>query len=285
MCRSLFLAFRWTHLDFESLYQQNPRPVKAGGEAYKDFSETLSVRDNVEYDPNSTLHVSFDFNVNPYLPVGIFQVKGYEFLDPITGKLIKEFEVFKIKEFTMVTPLNTTRAACQMVAKEYDNHRAGMHIYGDPNGFKEDTRSEKGHNDFTIIKQELRKFNPRLNIFSVAPSVKMRIEFMNNLFAGNIGGLKYFIDSRCTVTIDDYRYLKEAPDGTKFKEKMIDRMTGRTAERYGHMTDLDEYFICHLFNKAYQFYIRGGISAPIKQVLRQSRHSAMIGSNRRVNSY
>ena len=44
----------------------------------------------------------------------------------------------------------------------------------------------------------------------------------------------------------DFEFLKQAPDGGKFKEKETDPSTGKQYEKIGHTSDTLEYFICEL---------------------------------------
>ena len=213
---------------FQSLYQQNPMPVQAGGECYKEFDHNMNTGET-EYDPELPLHFSFDFNVNPYMTCGVYQVKK-----EMVGNL-PFYEVFKIEEVCLRSPRNTTKGICEYLRTKYKyRHKSTCYVYGDPNGMKEDTRTEKGHNDFYIIKQHLADFHPSFRVATKAPAVAMRISFMNAVFGLSIDGFKYIIDKKCTNTINDYLYIKEESDGTKQKLKAIDPITGINSERFGH---------------------------------------------------
>lgn len=250
---------------FQSLYQQNPKPVQVGGECYKMFDYDTCVGD-WRYDPELALHITFDFNVNPYMSAGVWQI-GRTVVGGVTF-----FKAQKIEEICLKSPKNTTKAVCEHVRHKYAEHGAGVYVYGDPNGMKEDTRSEKGHNDYLIIRQELACFKPVLRIVRKAPSVPVRVSFMNTLFAGGYDGLEISIDRRCIHTIDDYQYIKEESDGSKSKLKIRDPNTGIQAERYGHCCDHDEYFICAAFANKYALYQQGGRSVPIKVGKRRSNY-------------
>ena len=130
-----------------------------------------------------------------------------------------------------------------------------MYIYGDPSGRKQDTRLEQGHNDYTIIAHHLACFRPRFRLLSKAPSVYMRIMFMNALFAGNVKGLSISIDKAATHTIDDFLYIKEESDGTKQKLKETDPITNVVCEKLGHTSDSTEYFICSAFHNIYMQHL------------------------------
>ena len=215
---------------------------KTGGEFYKDFDESNNVK-KLRYDNSIPLHITFDFNVNPYMTLCIWQLIG--------GK------AGQINEICLKSPRNTTAATCKEFINQYFNHEAGVFIYGDPAGKHEDTRSEKGFNDFKIIERELKQFHPQLRVASVAPSVVMRGRFINALFLGKVEGLSLEIGDNCTNTVADYNFVKEAQDGTKAKKKFKDTMTGVSFEKYGHTSDANDYFITFVFKAEFQRFIKG----------------------------
>lgn len=219
-----------------------------GGEFYKCFKFSKQVK-KIEYSKELALHVSFDFNVNPYMTCTIWQLSNK------TG--------YQVGEICLSSPKNTTKDVCREFIRRYQGHASGLFIYGDPNGKQEDTRSEKGYNDFSIIMNELKDFHPNKRVANAAPAVVMRGNFINTVFEASFGGIELFIDERCDNTIADYIYLKEASDGTKLKEKAKNNDTGVTYEKYGHCSDANDYFICQAFSDEYGDYQRGGKKAPI----------------------
>ncbi len=243
---------------FQSLYQQNPQPVQAGGEFYKQFNIAKHTR-RLEYDVNYPLHLSFDFNVNPYMTCTVWQVKG-------------KF-AYQIKEVCTSSPFNTTKGVCKEIKKLYHGHEAGMFIYGDPSGVKEDTRSEKGFNDYVIILGELKEFRPGLRVQKSAPPVVMRANFINDILEHNYGGLSIVIDARCTNTVNDMLYLKEDSDGTKKKDKAKDPSTSVTYELYGHTSDANDYFLCSCFMAEWLKYQKGGRDTQVYSGGNQSKNS------------
>jgi hypothetical protein len=215
---------------FQSLMQQNPMPVQVGGEAYKDF-DALRVVGEYKYNANLPLHISFDFNVNPYITCSVWQVQGVEVNDR------KYYTAVLIKEFALKSPKNTTKDVCSAIKHEFFTHVNGVYIYGDPRGVDSDTRSEKGHNDYTIILSELRMFAPKLKIGRKAEHVQTRISFMNSIFRGGQQDLIIKVDKSCIKSVEDWQYIKEDSDGTKFKQRWVDPSTGVKCERWGHFSD------------------------------------------------
>lgn len=229
---------------FEALYQQNPKPTQAGGEFYKEFRAERHIQ-KLQYNPALALHISFDFNVNPYMTCTVWQIIGTV--------------AAQIDEICLPTPRNTTAAICKEFIRRYQGHSSGLFVYGDPNGKKEDTRTEKGFNDYTIIQRELLIFRPSLRVMTMAPSVVMRANFINTVFATGFMGLEIAIGHNCNHSIEDFTYLKEDSDGTKFKQRGKDVGTGASFEKYGHTSDSADYFITTAFLKEFTQYQKGGL--------------------------
>ena len=258
---------------FQSLYQQNPMPVQAGGECYKSFDYNTNTGDYL-YNPDLPLHISFDFNVNPYMSATIWQIDSSAHPAPPSPSERARGEVaLLLEEICSRSPHNTTQGICRYIRNKYKaQHRSTLFIYGDPSGMKQDTRHEKGYNDYYIIKNELVEFRPSFRVAAKAPSVYLRISFMNALFAGSVKGLTIGIDKKCANTIADFLYIKEQSDGTKYKQRATDPITGIASEKYGHLSDSAEYFICTAFAGIYARFQNGGKSAPIVVGKRRSKY-------------
>jgi phage terminase large subunit len=216
--------------------------ISIGGEFYKKFKFSKQVK-SIVYNPDLALHISFDFNVNPYMTCTIWQM---------SNKIL-----YQIGEICAKSPNNTTKGVCREFERRYYSHDSGLFIYGDPSGKQEDTRSEKGYNDFRIIEKELERFKPVFRVASKAPPVVMRGNFINTIFEANFEGIEIYIDEKCNNTINDYVYLKEASDGTKLKEKAKDPDTGVQYEKFGHCSDANDYLICEAFSAEFSIYQRG----------------------------
>lgn len=215
---------------------------QTGGNFYKLFDRSRNTG-KVVYNPSLPLHVSFDFNVNPYMTLTIWQAEG---------KLVKQ-----IDEITLQSPQNRTENVCREFCRRYPGHISGLFIYGDPSGMQEDTRTEKGFNDYVLIQRSLSKYKPSLRIFKAAPPVVMRGNWINSVFAHNEGGLEVVIGENCTKSISDLMYLKEASDGTKSKVKERDSETGVSFERYGHCSDSMDYYLCYAYSSEFSLYQKG----------------------------
>jgi PBSX family phage terminase large subunit len=218
---------------------------ETGGNFYKNFDRAKHTG-KTKYDPTLPLHVSFDFNVNPYCSAQVWQLIGKR--------------AFCIAEFAASYPINNTKGVCNLFTKRFHSHKGGLFIYGDPSGKSEDTRSEKGQNDYRIIGNELQVLKPQFRLHTKAPAVAMRGNWINAMLGYSEGGMQLFFDENCTHTISDFMYLKESSDGTKHKEKARDRDTNVSYEKYGHMSDCADYLLTYAYAKEYEEYQRGGIN-------------------------
>lgn len=216
-----------------------------GGNFYKAFNRGLTVA-KTEYDPLKPLHVSFDFNKNPYMTCTIWQ---------ISNNL-----AYNIGEIAAVYPKNTTVGCCNELIKRYPQHINGMFVYGDATGKAESTKTEVGHNDFTIIEHELRQYKPQMRVPAANPSVSMRGQWINSLFS-DVRDVKVFISEASPLLIADLLNLKEASDGGKHKQEEKDKLTGVRSQKYGHFTDSMDYFLCRAFDQDYTKHQRGDKTA------------------------
>ena len=236
--------------------------LKTGGEFYKYFD--LDKHTGVcEYDPTKPIHVSFDENVNPYITATVFQ-------------LTNETELKQINEFCLESPNNTVRKLCESIARTYRNHSSGLFIYGDATSKKADTKLEKGHNFFTLIRDYLKTFRPTLRVPASNPSVVMRGNFINQIFDKGFEGITITIDRSCKNSIEDYNNTKESSDGKKAKTKVKHPKTGVSYEQHGHTSDANDYLICEIFKSQFRTYSTGR---------RTFDHVSLGGKRERKQSY
>lgn len=223
---------------------------QTGGNFYKLFLRAKNCGD-YQYNPSLPLHISFDFNVNPYMTCTVWQLEG----DTATA----------IDEICLPSPHNRTEAVCTEFKRRYHNHDSGLFIYGDPAGKHEDTRTEKGYNDYTIILRALKDYKPSLRVFNAAPPVVMRGNWINAVFDHNEGGLTFRVSNKCTKLISDYMYLKEASDGTKAKIKEKDEATKISYEKYGHTSDSGDYLLTYAYSSQFTDFQKSRKGVNIRQ--------------------
>ncbi|MDX1903786.1 MAG: terminase family protein [Thermonemataceae bacterium] len=214
--------------------------AKGGGEFYKGFDRSKHTGKCI-YQTDLPLHITFDFNVNPYVTLCVWQ--------------IKDKQARQLTEICLKSPRNNTKAVCREFSRLFTGHQAGLFVYGDPAGKHQDTRNQKGYNDFTIIQSELKGFRPSLRVAIKAPAVVMRANFINTILEQELYDISILIDESCKNTLADYTFLKEAADGTKHKEKTQEN--GISFEKYGHCSDANDYFLCEAFKNEFDRYLRG----------------------------
>ena len=214
---------------------------------YKNFRQHAHVGD-VVYDPHKALHISFDENSNPYLPFGIFQMDG--------------LNLVCIDEIAAKNPHNTLRWVCGEIIRRYGknglDHQGAVIIYGDATSIKQDVKMEKGKDVFTMVREYLDVFKPKLRVNRSNPSVVHRQNFINDIFGQNIYGIDIKIGRQCKHMITDLVNTSESPDGNgKDKSKVtVDGIRG--VQKFGHFSDLLEYFICEALSKYYHMHKSGG---------------------------
>lgn len=211
-----------------------------GGLFYKNFNIGRNTF-NFEYKPDIALHLSFDFNVNPYMSATLWQIVGNA--------------VYLIDEFAMKTPFNTTKGVCKAFKEKYFRHGGGLFIYGDPSGKQQDTRGEKGYNDYRIIANELESFKPVERVASAHPPVVMRGMFINDIFLNQFDNISINLFENSVYLKNDLLFGKEASDGTKLKEKVKENEV--TYEKYHHHSDSMDYFICKAFEGSFAKFQHG----------------------------
>lgn len=240
---------------FESQYQQDPKPIQRGGEFYKKFNYNRNTVDNKPvigglpflYDASKQLRLSFDFNVDPFCALTVWQVFGKK--------------AVQIDEICAEYPTNSLVDTCRLFAAKYWAHgKNGLKVGGDPGGKKEDTRSDKGHNDFFIIMRELANFAPSLDVDDLYPPVGARGNFINDVFEAGYEGVEIVIGRNCIRTIADLQFGKEDPiKGGKLKEIAVNPNSGRKSQKYHHCSDTLDYVICRIFMREFASYRTTGI--------------------------
>ena len=216
-----------------------------GAEFYKAFDPYTNTGSGGVYnvDLDLPLLISFDENVNPYMPANIWQ--------------LKDRKLVCIDEVICKPPYNSIEYMCTQIAKRVElwHHDAGMVIFGDATSRKKDVKIEQGYNLFSLIQKHLAQYRPKLKVPNANPSVMMRGLFINDIFAGR-QDVEILVHEKCKYTIEDVKYTKEAPDGTKHKEMVTDPKTKVRHQQYGHLSDAMDYIVCEIFKTEYRAFQR-----------------------------
>ena len=218
-----------------------------GGEILKCWrSETHT--GEYKYDDECAIYLSFDENVNPYFPCGIFQV-GKD------GKSPTMIDVITLKN-----PNNTIRHMGAELRRRLTQwqHKGRIFVTGDATSQKDDVKQEKGHDLFRLLMNEITDWKPTRLIGNSNPSVVLSTEFFNSILEIEQSGLKYRVDKSCRIAIADYENTKEDKNGKVDKKTVTDPITKVSYQPYGHIFDLSRYFLCTVFANEYANYQRGG---------------------------
>lgn len=238
--------------------------LKVGGEYFKCFELDKHVIPNAPakdgsnplYKPELPLHISWDDNVNPYLPCGIFQLVIEDEID--MDKTFKKITVYMIDEIAGKTPNNNIEKVCDEIIRRFPAHNSGMFIYGDATAKKEDTKMEQGHNFYTLVMKYLAKYLPQSKVMSHNPNVIPRAQWVNSVFEKNVGRVHVRIGDNCKTCINDFVLLKEDENGGKAKKKEKDPKTGVTSQVVGHYADLFEYLMVSRLSNEFMSWQNGG---------------------------
>jgi len=209
---------------------------RTGAEFYKEFNIEKHVSE-LYYKPELPLWLSVDENVHPYFSCSVWQ--------------IKDKKAMQIDELCMRNPNNTVKGLCNEIIKRYPGHVSGMLITGDATSNKEDVKVEKGFNLFTLMRNELERYNPQLRQPKSNPSVYARGQFINTCLYSNYKGIEIVINSICKESIKDWINTKQDSDGTKLKKKISDSITGVRYEEFGHLTDTGDYLLTTVFSSEF----------------------------------
>ena len=244
---------------------------------YKNFKYDKHVL-ATKYKPELPLWISWDDNVNPYQPLGVFQRDG--------------MRINMLMEIKGISPNNNVIWVCRQIIDIFGitgfDHQSGMFICGDATARKTITTTDEPIDYYIIIKDQLRCFSPVIRVPSVNPSVAMRKDFINAVMGMGYGGISVAIDPSCKETITDLKYIEELPDtkgkevGGKFKpKKKVNGMSG--VQIMGHFSDIFDYVMVQMFKEEYQKFqynfnnIKGKVKTVPKTPIKNTYSSTSNG--------
>jgi len=218
--------------------------VRTGFEFWKQFDETKHVK-KLEIE-KSTLHITLDENVNPYVTVSIWQV------------LSDKRKIRQVHEIPCVSPSNNApKAAAKLVDWLHSiDFKDVMFIYGDPSANKRSTVDANNSSFYDKFIEVLRKggFQVVSRVARSAPEVALSASFINEIYERGIDGWLIEIHERCFRSIEDYLLVKEDAEGKMLKEKVKDEKSGITYEPNGHFSDAKRYFIIKILEREFNAY-------------------------------
>lgn len=242
---------------------------KTGGEFYPSFDRLIHTG-KVKFIPELPLHISFDFNVLPYMTaicIQVLVVKRWKneklgvYLETpernSKGEIPEDWietDVLQIrffKEFCLKTPLNTTSGICQAIIETFSDYNPDVFYYGDASGKSRQPGHGEGTN-FKTIASLLWKFinNSSDRVPKANPSIFKRRDFIERMLNKKYP-IELLIDAEdCPETVKDFEFVKLGSEG-KHKELVKDS-NGISYQKAGHCTDGVEYFIVEFFKELYK---------------------------------
>lgn len=202
------------------------------GAAFYTFDKQRNTGDVPFLEEITSVHLSFDQNVVPYITMLAAQCRYAE---------DNTLEIRIFHEYCLKHPRNTTKSLCDTFLIDFGNSVQEVFFYGDASGNKRDTRA--AISDYDIAAAALRsKISARSNrVQRSNPEVRKRVLFLCAIFEGRVPGVRLLIDRNCHNLINDLLYIKQDANGGKLKAKASEN--GVTFERYGHTSDALEYLV------------------------------------------
>ena len=225
---------------------------RSGASYYRNFNKLEHVAP-VPFIPDLPIHLTYDFNVVPYMTQIACQIYPNE--------RTKEFELRVFKEYCLSSPYNSTKSACEHFIQDFENYKPKPYVYfyGDASGDSRQAGSGD-HSQFDTVREMLYEFTssrsdrvPKRNkgVFNRRDFVDRILERKLQIpYNGEMYTVVLKIDPDCKKVIEDFQWLKEGVNG-KLKERVKDPETGATYEKLGHCSDALEALICELFEDYY----------------------------------
>jgi hypothetical protein len=219
--------------------------LKTGGEYLEAFELTKHVKP-VEYDDTTTVRISLDNNVLPYIAVSAWQlIKNGE------GWIIRQFQELPAKE-----PENTASQAGKKIGRYLNSigYQSRVFLNGDRSTKARNTIDDDKRSFFQIIDQNIQKegFITKDCMDNKAPSVSDIGDFVNAILRDEVKGISIEIGENCKESISDYIVTKKDKDGGIIKKRITDPKTGASYEPNGHFTDNLKDLVYQAFKPEYE---------------------------------
>lgn len=199
--------------------------IITGQEFYKNFREEHHVKET-QYKPGLPIHISFDFNVVPYISSTIWQVEG------VKTKEGKKWIARGLDEITLSHPKNTTEDIVVYIEENYREWlRDGVVLYGDASGKFRKTSSRK--TDYMIIQEVIGRYIIQSRVPRSNPLQQDVYNFISRLFFGTFP-VEIEIHPEMKHLKEDYMNVLEDGDRGKIKIRARDPVSKQIVEKGGH---------------------------------------------------
>lgn len=190
-----------------------------------------------------TYCISCDNNVSPYISIQLWMIDK------------KNKALLQVAELPCASPDNTAAKAANKLIQylERENYNDIINVFGDPTANARSTTDDEGRSFFDKFIGVLEKagFTIANRVGKSPPSVSQAGAFINEIFEVNYLGWKIFINKTCTKSVEDYSMVTEDVDGGIIIKRTIDKSTGITYEKYGHMTSCLRFFVTTALKEEY----------------------------------
>lgn len=212
---------------------------KVGTEFYDKFNRSIHVK-KLKYDNTLPVHLSFDFNVVPYMTMLACQI------DISNCKTTFRF----FKEYCSKSPDNSSRAVSLKFIKDFGMYKPLVFFYGDSTG-KNRIAGQGNQRNFDDIEAVLISFLSTASDRVVKnPNQFKARDFINLILAGFWSDIAIEIDESCTELIADMENVKLGIEG-KVKQRINDKALGISYEKYGHTSDALTYCVVSVLYELY----------------------------------
>lgn len=231
---------------------------QSGGEFYDEFHRLKHVKP-VAFVPGQAVHLTFDFNVMPYMTMLCSQVEYVTMFADDDIQLYEEHKegtrevtVTKVKffkEYCLKSPFNSVTGVVEAFRADYEHRVNTIFYYGDASGHNRVPGAKGEYRVYDDVEKDLSGliFPGSDRTMRRNPSVLKRRKFIQEILKGGIHFILIEIDpDGCPELIRDFQYLKLGSDG-KLKEVVRVPETGQSYQKHGHCTDAFEYEVCEMF--------------------------------------
>ena len=226
--------------------------LKTGGEFYRNFELDKHVK-YVQYNTETTVHISIDSNVYPYIAITVWQL-----IKTPVGWIVRQ-----VDELPCEDPYNTASQAGKKIVSwlKNKNYIDRVNLYGDRSTKSRNNIDDNKRSFFQIVCEQITNagYNIADKILGNAPSVSSIGDFVNACLSGEIKTIQIEIGENCKKSIGDYIETKTDNDGTMKKVKVPHpTIKGVTMEGNGHLSDTFKDMMVQCFNDEYKLYLRRG---------------------------
>ena len=220
--------------------------IKTGQEFYKWFNVDDHVGETA-YNPLLPLHISWDFNVLPYMSLTLWQIERKVGELKATRTYNEWWEVRGIEELVGTHPRNSTEDMCYYFLEKWgEKCKSGVFVYGDATGRARKTSSKK--TDYMIIQQVIGHMVIEVRVPRSNPIPMEKHTFMNRMMYGSLP-IRMLLHPEMKFTIQDFTHVLEDGERKKVKQAARDPVSKQVVEKFGHLSDSTDYFFMEAFKQ------------------------------------